>query len=401
MRGALLSSISLLVVSAGLAQGQATEAKPAVQAPVQVPVQGGIPTGTAPTAQPVPAGTAVPKMTADASVELGTISDEKSIEKTIRFTNTGDAPLEILGVRGSCGCTVPSLDKLEKRVYAPGEGGSFPVTYNPANRNGPQTTTVFIRTNDPTVPETQVQIKSVVKPLVSIEPKAVMLGSIAREQGATGTVTITSLLPDLKIEQAITNNPLIKAEILETKDVVVNNETTKQTQIRITVPPNMPVGMLNDAVTIRTSDAARTLYSGVSGEVQGAFVTTPTVLTFPRMTASQDIRTQIRVVSRNAQPFKITGVSDSPTAGAANFKFDVQPDPQAQPENSAFLIRIAGTGPAEGALQGTLTINTDSATDPAISVRYTGIVTAAPKAAQPAARDPWKDQPSTLIPNGR
>lgn len=394
MRRTSLVSVSLfaLVAAAGaaFAQGTAMPTEPVKPQP--------IPTGGAPAAQTPPEGTAVPKIEVQATVELGNINDEKKVEQQITFKNVGNAPLEILGVRGSCGCTVPSLDKLPKRTFAPGEGGSFSVEYNPHGRKGPQQTIVYIKTNDPMVPEAQVQIKSVVKPLVSLDPQVVSLGAIAREKGSTATFKINSLVPDLKIVQATAGNPNVVAEVLETVKATVEGEETNQTTIKLTVPANLPNGPFNDMVTIRTSDAARTLYASITGDVQGNFVVQPQVLSLQQLTAAAPINSMVRVSSRSGQPFKILGVTDSPRAGSANFKFEVVEDTAATPAGSAYIVKITGTTPEQGAVTGAISINTDQPAEPTIGVNYTGFVRPKPQAAQPAARDPWKDQPSTLVP---
>lgn len=396
MRRMSFASISViaLVASSGLAFAQGTAM------PVEVAKPQPIPTGGAPAAQTPPEGTAVPKIEVQATVELGTINDEKKVEQQITFKNVGNAPLELLGVRGSCGCTVPSLDKLPKRTFAPGEGGSFSVEYNPHGRKGAQATTVFLKTNDPMVPEAQVQIKSIVKPLVSIDPQVVNLGGIQREKGSSATFAINSAVADFKIAQLTPGNPLVTAEVVETKEVTIENEKMMQTIVKVTAPAGLPNGPFNDMVTIRTSDAARTLYASITGDVQGNFIIQPQMLSLQQIAASAPINSMVRVASRNGQAFKITGVADSPKFGAANFKFDITEDASATPAGSAYLVKISGVAPDQGAVTGVLNISTDMAAEPVIGVNYTGFVRAAqqPRQQQPTKSDPWKDQPSTLIP---
>lgn len=43
------------------------------------------------------------------------------------FTNTGNMPISILGIRPSCGCVTTSLQKFD---YAPGEGGEIKVVFD-------------------------------------------------------------------------------------------------------------------------------------------------------------------------------------------------------------------------------------------------------------------------------
>ena len=61
------------------------------------------------------------------------------------FTNTGNAPLVISEVSGSCGCTIPRNYPKEKIM--PGEGGSIEVEFDSDNKWGTQTVTVNVATN--------------------------------------------------------------------------------------------------------------------------------------------------------------------------------------------------------------------------------------------------------------
>lgn len=66
--------------------------------------------------------------------DFGSIKEENGpVEHKFVFTNIGDAPLIIQGVRASCGCTTPAWSK---EPIAPGEKGFIAAKYNPKNRPG-------------------------------------------------------------------------------------------------------------------------------------------------------------------------------------------------------------------------------------------------------------------------
>ena len=56
--------------------------------------------------------------------DYGDITKGSDGVRTFTFQNTGDAPLEIQGVRSSCGCTIP---KKPEAPIAPGEKGEIIV----------------------------------------------------------------------------------------------------------------------------------------------------------------------------------------------------------------------------------------------------------------------------------
>jgi hypothetical protein len=70
-------------------------------------------------------------------------SDGK-VRHVFTFTNEGDAPLIIQGVRSSCDCTAPHYSR---EPIAPGKSGSVTAEYNPENRSGRFNSTVTITTN--------------------------------------------------------------------------------------------------------------------------------------------------------------------------------------------------------------------------------------------------------------
>jgi hypothetical protein len=66
--------------------------------------------------------------------DFGTIKEENGpVEHKFVFTNSGDSPLIIQGVRASCGCTTPAWTK---QPVPPGEKGFVTAKYNPKNRPG-------------------------------------------------------------------------------------------------------------------------------------------------------------------------------------------------------------------------------------------------------------------------
>lgn len=66
------------------------------------------------------------------------------IEHTFTFTNTGTAPLAIITVSASCGCTKP---EFSPKPIAPGKTGTVKIRFTPAGLKGEFTRTAKVRTN--------------------------------------------------------------------------------------------------------------------------------------------------------------------------------------------------------------------------------------------------------------
>ncbi|AMM50998.1 hypothetical protein TH61_07100 [Rufibacter sp. DG15C] len=81
--------------------------------------------------------------------DFGTIKQDKKVEHTFTFTNTGKSPLVIENATASCGCTVP---EWPKEPVAPGATGNIKVVFDPAGKAGQQSKQITITANtDPQV----------------------------------------------------------------------------------------------------------------------------------------------------------------------------------------------------------------------------------------------------------
>ena len=77
--------------------------------------------------------------------DFGTIKQGEVVETTFKFKNTGDGPLVISNIKGSCGCTVPN--DWPKDKIMPGEEGEFNVKFNSAGKKNQVSQTVTVSCN--------------------------------------------------------------------------------------------------------------------------------------------------------------------------------------------------------------------------------------------------------------
>ena len=80
----------------------------------------------------------------DTLFNFGFIDEGDTIDHTFRFLNNGTAPLEILDVKVSCGCTVPVFP-LE--AIQPGRLSKIDVTFLSKGKIGSQLATIDVLTN--------------------------------------------------------------------------------------------------------------------------------------------------------------------------------------------------------------------------------------------------------------
>jgi hypothetical protein len=77
------------------------------------------------------------------TIDYGVIKKGSDGVRIFTFTNTGDAPLVITGVKSSCGCTIP---EKPKQPIQPGAEGVIKVKYD-TNRVGEFFKTTYVSSN--------------------------------------------------------------------------------------------------------------------------------------------------------------------------------------------------------------------------------------------------------------
>lgn len=109
------------------------------------------------------------------ALDLGRIAEaDGPVERTFRFTNAGDQPLQLTSVEAACGCTTPSWTD---GAVAPGEEGSIRVAYDPAGRPGDFEKAVFVVAEGAEPEALTLRIVGIVRP--ELADDGVRIGSLA------------------------------------------------------------------------------------------------------------------------------------------------------------------------------------------------------------------------------
>lgn len=81
----------------------------------------------------------------ETEVFTGEIAQGDVLNFSFPFTNTGEGPLVITSVIGSCGCTIPK--NYPKDKIMPGEGGVIEVEFDSDNKWGEQVVSISVVAN--------------------------------------------------------------------------------------------------------------------------------------------------------------------------------------------------------------------------------------------------------------
>lgn len=76
--------------------------------------------------------------------DFGEITEGDVIEKKFKFTNTGNATLEIISTSATCGCTRPTFPFID---INPGESNVIGIKYHSVGKDGDQNPEITVETN--------------------------------------------------------------------------------------------------------------------------------------------------------------------------------------------------------------------------------------------------------------
>ena len=116
-----------------------------------------------------------PKITVEKDVcDLGEVGVDTKLTGEFKFTNTGNAPLEIMGVQGCCGVTLKGVEAGQE--YAPGQSGTLEFDYQALSIPNPKLARiVYLQTNDPEHKIISLTIKAAVVRRVDYKPETLKL----------------------------------------------------------------------------------------------------------------------------------------------------------------------------------------------------------------------------------
>jgi hypothetical protein len=348
-----------------------------------------------PSAQPVQNLTpeqlaTAPKLVfAEMQHDFGRIVDEGMVETRFNFKNEGKGVLHFTTpFRASCGCTAgnPRSDKnpdVDQVDFQPGESGFIKVSFNAQGKHGDVNQQVTVVSNDPVSPEQIVKIHAFVRQTVAFDPPLVSFGEVQVGTPATQVVRVTGPAPAFEATYAsISKAKYFNVKVVDTKPLEVDGEKMNQSTLEITYNGNAPRGTLSALTLIRTTSEKYPLKDlQVTAEVVGDIQVLPPRLNVGILDTNVPFTKIFRVSSRTGKPFKIVSHQENSMMGTP---ITVTVTPTEPGNETAYQVEVKSTSPATVApISATISLMTDSPTDPKIDVMLSGAVRS-PQAPLPA-----------------
>ncbi|MBM4068973.1 MAG: DUF1573 domain-containing protein [Planctomycetes bacterium] len=239
----------------------------------------------------------------ESTIDLADIRAGVRLTREVALINDSAAALEIVEVRGSCGCVSP---RIEPRVIPPGGRATLHLSINTLGEGaGPHAWKVAIfhrrqRMGDD-VKASELSIRARIVTEITIQPASVTMITAG---GLTQTVLLTDLRAEpMKVKQVAASAAFLKAKIVERGD------QPRTTKILLEVGRELPPGRHVETLTIYADDPIYgelrvpvTIVRPAAGAVS---IDPPEVCLDP----AADITSQmVRIRARDGQPVHIEKV---------------------------------------------------------------------------------------------
>lgn len=313
--------------------------------------------------------------------EFGEVAKGDKIDWSFLIKNTGDADLQVIAARPSCGCTVADFDKVIK----PGDTGKVTAHIDTSAFTGPIAKTITLETNDPTSPTSQLTLHAIVKPYVDSYPAGFVRFNLLQGETATQSVTLYSDeevpfdITDVRVPvDPATQKPVdwVKVtthKLSDSEHLQMGRAGQNQYRVDITVGGNdAPFGPMADKVEIFTNSKHQPLYPiSVTGVIRPTYRVEPTMLNFGEVAPTDPAATRSVLLHSNdleaPQNFVVTKVESSTPIITTAFK------PLAQKGDYEVTLQVARDA-KPGDIDGTVTIYTSDKVHPIVTVPVKGTV---------------------------
>ena len=194
---------------------------------------------------------AAPELAVDQPVhDFGSVVQGKKVDHVFKFRNTGDAPLNVVRVRTSCGCTAANVTT---KTLPPGGSSELKVTFDSSTFGGAISKLIYLETNDPQKPVANLTLKGNVAEEVVVTPRQLNFGAVKPTVSKEMVVTVSNQ-GSKTVKLTTVKSPLSQVAIKTGKTRLKPGETTTLT---VTVTPRSEDRFLSGYLTITTDHPTR------------------------------------------------------------------------------------------------------------------------------------------------
>lgn len=245
------------------------------------------------------------QFTEDTKHDFGAVAKASTQEHVFEFVNNLDTDIHLVGVRASCGCTIPTI--LTSTVK-PGEVAKLKAKFDTLKFDGARGATldVTIRKDSPYTEYGNVQfsVKGQIRRDVVLTPGAVEFTDVLKGKEAQRTLTLQYAgSPEWRVQEVLSSNPNMTVEFNET----LRDATARRVSYELVVKTDgdLEEGQFMDNLTVITNDRAN---EQISIEITGRILSVIETSDIQLGVLNQDQKVKKSMIIRGARPFSIKEV---------------------------------------------------------------------------------------------
>jgi len=242
---------------------------------------------------------------------FGQVARGSLTEFRFELQNSYNETVHISGVRTSCGCTTPIIEKKTLKTW---ETGAIIAHFNTDTFTGQKGATLTVTIDQPFYAEVQLRVDGFIRTDVNFQPGSVNFGSVDQGESKTTQIRVTHYgSNNWAISDVRSGNNHLSVSLNE----VSRANGTVAYDMQVTLKDDAPSGYIQDQINVVTNDGNRALIPlRVEGRIDSSLTLSPAALFVGVMKPGEEASKQLIV--RGKKPFVITDVK----CGNESFSFE-------------------------------------------------------------------------------
>jgi hypothetical protein len=285
--------------------------------------------------------------------DFGAVAKASKAEYRFQLFNPFSSDLFIQGVRTTCGCTTPIV---EKQVIPPGETGTVLARFNTDRFNGEKQATLTVSISRPYSTELQLNVKGYIRTDVVLSPGEAAFGSVP--EGADRRLSLQLSYAgrsDWQILRISSPFPFVQSEFNE----VSRGGGRVQYSIDVELLGSAPEGHLNNQLVIHTNDRRLKMVPiQLSASIERPLKTSPAFVSLGKVKPKEALSQRITMTSKSE--FLVLNL----TSDCAEIQFEPPQKPSRIHIIRALIRPMPDDEFIDGELKGKIRVHTDLSDEP-------------------------------------
>jgi hypothetical protein len=293
-----------------------------------------------------------PRLVVEAVNDLGEVENDGPIDFSFVLKNEGDAPLEILEVKPSCGCTEATL---ESNTIEPNESTVLTAALDLPTTIGNTSKNISVMSNDPTEPRKILTVKANLVKYVGADPQQFAFNAFAMDEVISTAIDVQANKEDVSFNieriEVVDGSTKVASEHFKADSEIV--EEGKHYKVTLTTTPPLPLQVsLYGEVNIYTdNENYEKITVPYRGTALGPLVITPATMLLPQgQPGLTSFTRNILVRGGMTKEFKVLGV-ETPN--------DTMKAKIVERPNIGYLVELTNIEPTEDLAGKEIIIETD------------------------------------------